>query len=480
MSATDTNVPPGAAQPAESTDVITHALARLAVETRAEEIPTAARAAARMAMLDALGCAAAGHDAPGVGEVTDLALYWGGREESRIWFRNRKVPSPAAAFVNSVQLHALDFDDYHPPSDAHVTSALVPAVLAVGEAVTAPGRDVLAALVVGCEVVGRMGRVCMARRVHKGFLPASVIGGFGAVAAACRLLGCSVAETAAALGIWYADASGNRQALFDRTLTKRIQPGIAARGGVVAAHLARAGITGPHRIVGGAEASLTRLYGYDREPSPTVDDVMAPRTQWAVQELNYKTFACCGVSVPAMLAAISLAEEHGLVPEQVAEVRVFGPCVESPFGNAAWTDHPTPQVLAQFCVPYAVASAIRNRRFGPEEIAPARIAADHEVDALARRIRLCQPEQGRQCGNDTTVEVVLRDGRRLKASSLPGGRCLTTPADDERIIDKFKRNVEFSGLVDAAAVDGLVEAILDLESCGNIIDFTASRYLVGR
>jgi 2-methylcitrate dehydratase PrpD len=448
--------------PADSVDGITLALARLGIETPADEIPESAYAAGRMALLDALGCAFVGHDAPGVQTVFDLSAHWGGREEATVWFHSCRLPSPETAFVNSVQLHALDDDDYHPPSDSHITSVLVPAVLAAAEVADASERETLAALILGTEVVGRLGRATKARRRHIGFLPTSVIGGFGATAAACRLQGCSVAETVDAMGIWFAHASGNRQALFDRTLTKRIQPGIAARAALFASSLAARGFGGPHRIIAEQPASLCELFGFDRgDATPTVGEVMAPRPTWTIEELHYKRFACCGVSGPAVTAAIALSKEHGLSPEMVESIRVFGPCVTSPFGAVGWGDHPTPQVLAQFCVPYAVACAIRHRAFGPAEIIPERIAEDIAVDSLARRTQLCdwsdwtgaEPEKGQ-----TALLVTLKDGRELRTTQSEHRR-FQSPHDDDALIAKFRSNVRLSGRLGEADADRCVSAL---------------------
>ena len=458
-----------------SADGVTTALAKLSIETASDAIPATAYAAARMAMLDALGCAFAGHDAPGVPAVVELTKHWGGRAEATVWFDGAKVPGPAATFANSVQLHAMDFDDYHPPSDAHITSVLVPAALAVAEVRDASGRDFLAALTLGAEVVGRLGRACMARRDHKGFLPTSVIGGFGGTAAACRLYGCSVEQTADAMGIWYAHASGNRQPLFDRTLTKRMQPAIAARAAVFASCLGARGITGPRRIIDDQPASLTRIYGYagDGEASPpSIGEVMAPRDEWAVEELIYKRFACCGVSSPAMEAGMWLADKHDLGPEQIQEVRIFGESAHSPFGSVAWTDSPSPQALAQFCIPYAVASAIHNRRYGPAEIAPSRIAEDRDVDDLARRVYLCDwsdwpgPRPDRGVG----VQFSLKDGRELWGSHS-GARWYRSPEDDDEIVEKFKDNIRFSALLDEPQTDQLVSAVRQIDSFARISDF---------
>ena len=58
-------------------------------------------------------------------------------------------------------------------------------------------------------------------------------------------------QTVHALGINYAQAAGNRQALFDKTLAKRLQPAFAVRSALWAAGLAECGITGPPEAIEG-------------------------------------------------------------------------------------------------------------------------------------------------------------------------------------------------------------------------------------
>ncbi|MFV1965404.1 MAG: MmgE/PrpD family protein [Pirellulaceae bacterium] len=250
-----------------------------------------------------------------------------------------------------------------------------------------------------------------------GFLSTSILGGFGATAAACRLQGCSVDQTVNAMGIWYAYGSGNRQALFDRTLTKRIQPGIAARAGVFASYLARKSFTGPNRIIGGQHASLLSIYGcrHDAEPT-TVKEIMAPRRSWEIERLSYKCYASCGHSGRPIEMATALATEHKLKPEDIREIRLFGDNTRSPFGAVAWSDSDTPHVLAQFCITYAAASAIKNRRYGPAEVAPDQIAKDRDVDALARRTKMCGWSQweGARPKARAGMQIFLTDGRSTK------------------------------------------------------------------
>jgi 2-methylcitrate dehydratase PrpD len=457
----------------DSVDAITLALSKLVIETDANEIPDSVYMAAKAAMLDALGCAFAGHDGSGVPEIISLTKHWGGLGESTIWFDGTRVPVTEATFVNSVQLHAMDFDDYHPPSDAHITAVLVPTVLAVGELNNASGKEILAALVLGAEVIGRLGSAYKARRTHAGFLPTSVIGGFGATAAACRLQNCSVEETVNAMGIWYAHASGNRQALYDRTLTKRIQPGIAAKASVFACYLANEGITGPNRIIGNQPGSLMQIYGCNPDlEAPKIDELMPLQDAWQIEQLDYKRYACCGYSSMAIKTAIEFSSMNDIKPENIKEIRLFGDNIDSPFAGVMWDDSPTPQVLAQFCVTYAVASATKNLRYGPDEIAVKRINEDRDVDSLARRIKICDWSEwvGSRPDASFAMQIDLKDGNSI-VQTFESFKRYEWPEDYDGLISKFEDNIAFSGMLDESEAEEFIIAIEKLDECNNIGGF---------
>jgi len=463
----------------ESTDDVTLALSKMAVETKAEEITPEAYRAAKVAVLDAVGCAMAGYQASGVPAVVKLTKEWGGREEATIWFHGGKVPGPAATFANSVQTHALDLDDFHSPSITHITSVIVPVAFAMGEHNNASGKETLASIVLGIEVAGRLGRACRGLHAHQGFLPTSVMGGFGATAAACRFQGCSVDETVNAMGIWYAHCSGNRQALYDRTLTKRIQPAIAARAGAFACYLAGEGFTGPRRIIAGQGASLVPIYGLNRKGAPpTVGRVMEPHDFFEVELLAYKRYASCGASHYALQSALDLVSEHDLKPADVETVWIFGCGVNSGMVGIPWGDSESPQAMAQFCAPYEIASVIKNHRFGPAEIEPKRIAEDKEVDALARR---CELHHWKDWGGPRpafqAVRIFLKDGRKLEAWHDIEEVLSPTSNTYEQLVEKFKYNVTYTKLVDDGRAGEMVKAVEGFDKLESVREFV-DKYMV--
>src|SRR3546814_15822641 len=67
------------------------------------ELPPGIIEAARGNLFDTLACAAAGRNAPGVCEVRDLALGWGGRGEASLWWSDARLPAHDAAWLNGIR-----------------------------------------------------------------------------------------------------------------------------------------------------------------------------------------------------------------------------------------------------------------------------------------------------------------------------------------------------------------------------------------
>ena len=191
---------------------------------------------------------------------------------------------------------------------------------------------------------------------------------------------------------------------------------------------------------------------------------MAPCESYEVEELTYKRYAACGGSHQSIEAA--LANEHDLKPDDIESIEIFGVGVNSGVVGVPWTDHENPHVLAQFCAPYQVASVIEHRRFGPAEITNERIAEAKEVDALARRTHLHSGWSREQ-----TVRMVLRDGRELEATRDRDDVLSPELHSYEQLVEKFKYNAVFSGLVPEQEAAEMVEAVENLDKYENIGKF---------
>jgi len=455
------------------------ALVELGLRKGADEISDTAYEAATKLLLDAIGCALGGYDAPGVCEVYEQMNDWGGKPEASPLFSTHKLPAPSAIFVNSAMIHALDLDDVYLPAVAlHITSVVVPCVLAAAEMTHASGRDTLAALTMGIEVAGRLGIVARQHRRHDGFLPTSLDCGFGAVVAAARLLGMSGEATVHAMGLNYAQISGNRQALLDSSLTKRIQPGFAARSAWWAVSLARRGVTGPAHWLEG-EAGYFKIYLNGEDPS--IDSLVRPKPWFEVENTAVKRYPRCGACHPSQAAAELLAKESKLNPTEIRAVELFGPYLEGGIVGRPFKLGSNPQVDAQFSVAYAVALALVKGRAELSDYTNEAVLANGQLSDLAADMRFVDvpedvPTQLMDLPPDYPdysvfpygLVVHLQDGTRLVRARCPAQTFGPASCGWSDVKAKFRDCAAFSGLCDREETQIILDRVCELKEAPDL------------
>src|SRR6266851_1550827 len=194
----------------------------------------------------------------------------GGDPQATVLGRGRRTSTLLAALANGAQGHALDFDDTHLASIVHGSAPVAPVVLAIAEWHRRPGAAALEAFVAGFEVETRIGRVIGPMLADRGWHVTAVLGHFGAVVAAGKLLGLTAQQLGRALGIAGTQAAGLEQSLG--TMCKPLHPGKAAMNGLLAALLAREGFTGPAGILDERPGLPGTFLGVT-DLSPTLEDL---------------------------------------------------------------------------------------------------------------------------------------------------------------------------------------------------------------
>ncbi|KAK6188454.1 hypothetical protein SNE40_004623 [Patella caerulea] len=179
--------------------------------------------------------------------------------KSSLWGVSGKKASPAiAAYINGVNVHAMDFDDTWFPA-THPSGPVLPAIIALAETMTGSleptTQDLLVAYNVGIEVQGLLLRCSeIAKEIPQRFHPPAVVGVMGSAAASARLLGLGPKKSRHALAI-AASFAGAPMANAGTT-TKPLHSGKAARFGLEAALLADYGLEGNSDIL-----DMTSGYG---------------------------------------------------------------------------------------------------------------------------------------------------------------------------------------------------------------------------
>jgi len=418
----------------------TRRLLRFCSELAPEAIPPEVTAWAADLFLDFVGVSMGSLElATSPTTVPDLFASFGGQPQSRIFGRAAKVPAPSAAFANASIHHAIELDDTHSGASLHPGTAVIPAALALAEARRAGGRMLLRAMVLGYEVAVRLGRaVDPAAHYARGFHPTSTCGTFAAAVAAGIVLGLKEEPLAHALGIAGSFAAGNIEFLNDGSLTKRIQPGMAAWGGTVAALLAERGLTGPRDILEGR-------YGFLRGYSDAADPARLSEglgLGFALMETGIKPHACCRYCQSPIDGVLALRAEHHIAPEAVEKITVglVAQGVKNVAEDPERRRAPATVVDAQFSVYYCVAAALVCGNAFIEAFQPEQLM-NPAIRALARKIEAVhdpslEPFFPKEW--PAWVTVRLRDGREVTARVRSAKGDPENPVTREEVRAKFR------------------------------------------
>jgi 2-methylcitrate dehydratase PrpD len=305
----------------------------------------------------------------------------------------------------------------------------VPAALAAGEAAGADGAAVHGAIAVGYEWAARLGAAA-GRRLHaRGFHASGVVGPLVAAAVAARLGGLPPARAAEAVGLAGSMAGGLLEFLADGSWSKRLHPGWAAHGGLLAAALAGAGFPGPASVLEGRHGLYAAFLG----PEATDVSVVARGLGrvWLSREVVTKLYPCAHVIHPFLDAALALRARERVAAPDVAAVR----CRVAPWQVPIVCEPretkvaPRTEYQARASLPFALAAALADGRVDLDTFAPAAIGRP-ELSALAARVTH-EPASASEPGFAAALEVETRDGRRLVAEAT------AAPPDPARVRAKF-------------------------------------------
>jgi 2-methylcitrate dehydratase PrpD len=442
-------------------------LAKRVTAMRYEDLPPEAVRWCKVAVLDTVGVALAGASEDATRILLDTLAPAGGGP-CLLFGSSRRIAALDAALVNGVAAHALDFDNTAKSLGGHVSAVMVPALIAAGEAHGASGRDLIVAHAAGYEVGAAIGRCLNPGHTGIGWHPTATIGIFAATAACARLLGLPEGQSETALALATSLAAGTK-ANFG-TMTKPLHAGQCARGGLLAALLARNGYTAD-------PGAFEHKQGYFRLFSAGRVEAGRALEGWGRWEIvtpgaSYKLYPCCYSTHSAVEAAINLARRYGpFDPGAIAAIES-----RTHERALAHTDRPDPQtpLEAKFSVQYCVARAVLDREVVLEHF-EGDACREPAVSALLKRVRAI-PYTGKLYAEDdpfdAEVTITLTDGRAYTEKvDRPLGRTSDNPIADEDLKAKFA-NCAARALA-PAAVTAACRAMESLETLASVRELTA-------
>ena len=264
-----------------------------------------------------------------------------------------------AALANGTAAHGYELDDTHEASNSHPGAVVITAALAVAAETGAGGSEVLAAIAAGYEAMARIGKASTSPEVaERGFHATCLFGPFGAATVAAKLKGLDGAGLARAWGHALSMTGGSAQFAHEPegTMVKRLHAGIPAMHGVLAADLARLGMTAPVQPL---EGPLGFYHLYSENPRR---EFLARETgaRLQIHEVSFKPYSCCR-KFHSLIDCLAIATDgFTLDTGTIEKIDVYSP------GNAIKKHairRPASVMAAQYSMPYIVAATLA---YGPK------------------------------------------------------------------------------------------------------------------
>ncbi len=340
-------------------------------------------------------------------------------------------PRDKAAVVNAAAAGWDELDEGYRPATCHGGLYTVPAVMAEAEATQRTTEEVLAAIVVGYEVVTAFARAFPAPRplvLH----PHATLSPIGAAAGVTWLRTRSADRVLAAVDVAVTfSMSGPFSHAVSGALVRNAWAGAGALLGFLASDLAEAGIGGEPT---GAVDVLVDGYGQAADPG----ELASAPEGWAIMDGYHKVYAACQYTHSALEAAVALRQGDldGRSVDEIAEVVVATHPLAYPLDNR----EPSTTLAGKFSLPHVVAAVLVTGRTDPSTF-DADLLDDPSVASLRERIRLepYQPLPAAPHDRPARLTVTLTDDDAtvVEASCLSAIGGPDRPLDEEQVLAKI-------------------------------------------
>jgi len=341
--------------------------------------------------------------------IRALEVERGGKPEATLWFGTaEKVPIVAAARVNAVMSDAAASDDSDLRNIVHAGTTACATALAVAEKTGASGRDVLAAIVLGYEIAGRINGAMIGGLQKKGF-HGSIVSSFAGAVAAGYLLQLTAPQMAQAIALM-ATSMGALHAAANTSTAREYHAGVAAMLGMNAAQAAMKGFQTEESIFE-TERGFLEVYGN----KPDADAITSGfGERWSIlSDMGIKLVPGGHPSHATAEAAANAAREGNVAADDVETVTLSRP------GFTALTgpQYPTDLIGIAHSPAYFAAAGVADRNYTWAHAFPEKIN-DPVIRGLLAKVRVGPPptEDLERYKSGAVVTIKTRDGRTYSST----------------------------------------------------------------
>jgi 2-methylcitrate dehydratase PrpD len=379
-----------------------------------------------------------------------------------IFGSTRRIDVLNAALINGVAAHALDFDDCSNTLGGHPSAPILPALWTIATGVS--GKAFIAAYAAGFECETRIARAVHFHHYEKGWHPTATLGTFGSAAACGHLLKLTVDEIAIALALAASMAAGIK-ANFG-TMTKPFHVGQTTRNGLLAALLAKEGMTANIGALEHPQGFFAVFNGAGTFNPDRILEHWGDPYDLADPGIAFKQHPCCGSTHPAVDAMLHLRAQHGLSPERVSKVESW-----THPRRLAHTNRPDPRsgLDAKFSIQYVLARALMHGIVSMEHFSDAAVG-DPVARAVASRVHAAaDPAAESETGGHffCRLKITTTSGEVLEhLQDRPIGRDKNHPLPPGALEAKFRDCAQ--RVLEPGAIETVVRQCAALETLPDV------------
>lgn len=328
-------------------------MARVTTSIALEQVPQEVIAKTKLCLFDFIGCAFESRDLPWSKQAISLAHPIAEGHGATIIGAKQLASEADAAFANAVMGHGLVREDMHSGSISHLGIVVIPTLLALTQSRMVSGKDFIIAAVVGYEAGGQIGRGIMDAEVAKIHRPTGNTGPVAAATAGARLLGLDINSTTSAIAIAANTTLGFNQWAHTGGSEMFFQAGFAARNALSAIRLAEAGAFASPSALDG----VAGLFAAFKKQNATEKVNMFGGLP-EIMSVYHKPVPACNFAQTPCQAALRLARDAKIVPEQISSIKIGVPRAGKLYPGC---DHvgPFDHILqAKMSIQYNVAAAL--------------------------------------------------------------------------------------------------------------------------
>jgi 2-methylcitrate dehydratase PrpD len=403
--------------------------------------------------LSEIGMCLGGTKIPDGQAAISYVKEYGAPAEAGVIGAGFRTSAELAALANGTTSHATEYEDVGFPETMY-TCGIFPAGFALAEKYGLSGKDLIQLNILGYEVGSVLSTQGLTAS-KRGFQIASVFATIGVSAMAAKALKLGVNETMLALSLAASAACGLQKQTG--TGAHVYEAGIVGMNGIMAAKLAKQGLTGRKDIFE-IEGGFCDAFAGVTEPKVEFQ-------RFYIKNVGYKRYPCCIMQQNIIAEVSTLVRENNLSAADVDYIQIdaFPGLL-----RVVPVKHPADQAEARFSIPHSVAACFLDKEIGLESYT-AEKAKDPKFHAFREKVKMVvHPEWEKPglSGAPVPIVVKLKNGREFKVTCASSDAAYIFNAQE--VIDRYIDHA--SVVLSPKKAEQSAKMVLALEESMNVME----------